>query len=259
MIRLAVLGELEVPWQAIAARLRGVTLVWTPTGELCDAALVCGAHGADLEPYLQAGKPVLLSADAAHGADPNLPVVNPERYLPSRQLIRQQLDAGKLGDPGMIRVHRWTAAKDDAALLRDLDLVLWYFGKQPNLVFALETIGLNIHLGFPGGGMALINHAHHLPVGERSYYLSLIGSSGAAYADEHQNMQLAYRGGAALAVRADEGVTAWVALVQEFAERVRSGQAAHGPDPAWQSVLRVNDAVQESLRTKQAVAPKGAQ
>ena len=41
------------------------------------------------------------------GNEPHDVVINPDRFLPSRQLIRQQIEAGKLGEVGLIRIHRW--------------------------------------------------------------------------------------------------------------------------------------------------------
>src|SRR5207245_1284905 len=96
-----------------------------------------------------------------------------------RQLIRQHLDAGKLGEPGLIRLHRWTAPDSASSILLDLDLVHWYFGRSPNLVHAVEQESLLVHLGFSGGGMALIDRLIRADQGAyRS--LSVIGSNGAA-------------------------------------------------------------------------------
>ena len=114
---------------------------------------------------------------------------NPDRFLPSRQLIRQQLDSGKLGDVGLIRVHRWEPTVGQVfnlpgvggqvenlpheinvlptGLLRDLDLVLWLVGKPPDSIYAVsrsessdsQSKFIQVHLGFPGGAMALISTA----------------------------------------------------------------------------------------------------
>src|SRR5262249_25521148 len=136
-------------------------------------------------------------------------------------------------------------------LVRDLDLAGWLFGTLPNVVYAVEQAdgGVLAHLGFPGGGMALIDLSV-LPPGDSYHSLSLIGSTGAASAADHQNVQLVYRGGRPQAVRTGEGVKALAALVQEFID-------GH-PDPTdWGGVLAVGAAVGRSRATRQAVHLEG--
>jgi predicted dehydrogenase len=276
MIRLAVIDAKDVHWQELKPRLRGVTLgAWLAHAELhtIDGAVFFGQPRTDIERFLREGKHVLVSADAgwskemlqslaeiAQKANARFTVANSERYLPSRRLIRQQLDAGKLGEPGLIRLHRWAPAEHDGSAPRDLDLVMWYFGKPPNLVYA---VGHVVHLGFPGGGMALLDHA--VIPGDRYDSLSMICSRGAAYAEDHQNMQLIFRGGSTRAIRTDEGIQQWSALVQEFVDSIvgqdsdpvmkTTGLESY---PTWPQVLTVSEAVHQSLRTKQAVVPEGA-
>jgi predicted dehydrogenase len=261
MIRLAVLGAERSRWQAIASRLRGAVLVDAPASG-SDAAVVFAAPLEALQSWLVAGKPVLIAIPPAAKklqeltATPNVAIANPDRFLPSRQLIRQQLDAGKLGDPGLIRIHRWEAGALNGEFVRDLDLILWYFGAEPNVVHAVgHARGTQIHLGFPGGGMAMLEHAS-VPAGDAYYSLSLIGASGAAYIDDHANMQLVFRGDAPRAVRTDEGISQWSALVQAFADRV-AGKSEPNVFPAWPRVLKLADAVDASLAAGQAVAWKG--
>ena len=45
---------------------------------------------------------------AASRGHATLSIVNPDRCLPSRQLLRQQLDTGKLGEAVLVRSHRWS-------------------------------------------------------------------------------------------------------------------------------------------------------
>ena len=72
----------------------------------------------------------------------SLTAANPERYLPSRRAIHQELTAGKLGRLGLVRIHRWLSAPnprfqtDDHAVFGPLDLALWLFGSRPEVVFA---------------------------------------------------------------------------------------------------------------------------
>ena len=204
---------------------------------------------------------------------------NPDRFLPSRQLIRQQLDSGKLGDVGLIRVHRWEPTVGHVSnvpgltrhvenvpheinglptgLMRDLDLVLWLVGKLPNSIHAVsrseshdsQSKFIQVHLGFPGGAMALIDYSNQLPEGDGYQSLSVIGSTGAAYADDHQNMQLVFRGGNAQAVRAEETGRRHAALIQEFVDGLQAGREVSSAVADWQRVVDLANAVTRSMTT----------
>ena len=264
MLRLAVHGANDSRLQEIACRLRGVRLDvgQSPSG---DAAVFFAPPLDAIEPYLHANKPVLVAldngltterlqtlSDLVRNASASLLVANPDRYLPSRQVIRLQLD--KLGAPGLIRIHRWEPSEPSPVRgrldPRDLDSVIWYFGTTPNVVHAVaHARGTQVHLGFPNGGMALIDQAM-VPPGDSYYSLSVICASGAVYADDHPNMQLIYQGGSPSAVRALEGVP-WAALVQDFLDSINAGSVQH---PHWQTAILIAEAVEASLRTKQAVS-----
>jgi predicted dehydrogenase len=223
---------------------------------------------------LRAGVHVLLVADPcpsataieglaneARRAGVSCAVVNPDRYLPSRQLIRKQL-SGPLGEAGLVRSHRWEpgasfeVADVPEPLLRDLDIALWLAGR-PNRVFAVEQKGdagryVQVHLGFPSGGMALLDFDSRLPAGDSYHALSVIARSGAAYADDHQNAQLLYRGGNAQAIRTEERAVRLAALAQDFANALKEGRDLAAS--AWKDVFSVADAVQRSLASGNAVA-----
>jgi predicted dehydrogenase len=275
MIRLALSGAAETTCRDIASRLRGATLQigLNTLPEAFDAAVFLGPATpavAEIERLLGAGKHVLLAAEsflpgevlerlfATTGrAGVCLEVVNPDRYLPSRRLIRQQLEAGKLGEVGLVRLHRWEVAAESpglpAGLVRDIDLAVWLAGKLPDLVYAVAGACIQVHLGFPGGGMALIDYSGRLPGGDGYCSLSVIGSAGAAYADDHQNRQLVYQGGCPRAVLTSEGDAHLTALVQEFVDALRSH--SRGADqPTSPAVI---DAVSRSLASRQAVRPEG--
>ncbi len=294
MIRLAVPSTEEALWREIAPRLRGAVLETAsdtrgPSLPEACAVVFLGPSQPDpaaLQGLLEAGQHVLLATEAyltsdeledlfdvAQQANVRLAVVNPDRYLPSRQLIRQQLDAGKLGEAVLVRSHRWepVASSDrlDASpipgpLLRDLELALGLLGKQPNRVYALvraanESTALHgryiqSHLGFPGGGMALIDYANRLPPGDAYRSLTVIGSAGAAYADDHQNLQLVYRGGHPQAVRTEEGPRQLAALVQEFVDALHAGHDTPGDMATWRAAWTVAAALRRSIETGQAIA-----
>jgi predicted dehydrogenase len=280
MLRLAISGVQEAIRQLIAPRLRGATI----QADDCDAAVFLGPVGPEasaVERLLTAGKHILVAGESylgdrlpetldatAERGGVHLRVVNPDRYLPSRQLIRQQIDRGLLGEVGLVRLHRWEPAALPGAsrpagtlpapLVRDLDLAVWLIGKRPDLVYAVVPLAsagssaalIQVHLGFPGGGMTLIDYSDHLPAGDGYGSLSVIGSRGAAYADDHHNRQLLFGGGAAQAVRTGEGGHL-AALVQEFVDVLRSGVSPSIAD--WRGILAVTDAVSQSLASRQAV------
>jgi predicted dehydrogenase len=251
----------------VAPRLRGACLTsCNVSPDQRDAAIVfVPGHESNVEPWLSVGKHVFLTPQAnfsaerlktfekiALQANARLGLANPDRYLPSRQLIRQQLDAGKLGAPGLIRIHRWESARTLAALLVDLDLVFWYFGKTPTIAHAVGHAScVQAHLGFPNGGMALIDLVRSFPAGDSYYSLSLIGASGAAYADDHANMQLLFRDNATRAVRSDEGVMALTALAQDFIDAIRTGRDLSASLQEWYNVLAVGEAIGRSMATQQ--------
>jgi predicted dehydrogenase len=293
MIRLELHGIEERIRAGLAARLRGCTFSTgldagrTEEHSLApDAVVIAGRPLPDiptLENLLRAGKHLLLASEpwfslaelealqrSADQAGVRLAVVNPERYLPSRQFIRQQL-AGPLGEVGLIRLHCWEAASTEpppeplglpVALIRALDVTLWLSGRRPDRVFALERPAepgpgagrfLQVHLGFPGGGMALLDFCNRLPPGEGYQSLSVIAFSGAAQADDHQNMQLAYRGGRPQAIRTEEGETALVGLIQEFVTALGEDRTLGSAAIAWREVFTVIGAVKSSLAAGQAV------
>jgi predicted dehydrogenase len=203
-------------------------------------------------------------------------VLNPDRYLPSRQLIHLELAAGKLGEPGLVRIHRWEASADQlpsagdlpGPLLCDLDIALWLHGQPPNLVYASEPPApssaeksgrlIQIHLGFPSSRMALIDYASSLPAGDGYTALSVIGSAGAAYADDHQNMQLAFLGGRPQAVRTTEGFGYLRRLADEVNHVVAAGSDFADCAKAWHNVQALAAAIHKSLATREAVPLEGA-
>lgn len=300
MIRLAVSGD-EARWQMVSVRLRGGSINCSlgtadshRVPEACDAVLLVtpSPQAAGLiEQALADGKHVLLASPtellpgelesfsaSAQRAGVQFAVVNPDRYLPSRQLLRQQLDAGKLGRPGLIRMYRWEPTPASSAttsqslpspLLIDLDLAVWLMGLRPNVVFATETrrttVGqeggrtIQVHLGFPDGPMALIGYSSALPPGDDYRSLSVMGSAGAAYADDHQNMQMIYRGHHPQALRAEEGIRPLVNLTQDFVDALEAKRDLSSGLAEWLRVRTIARAVEQSLSSRQAISMEGFQ
>ena len=113
-IRLAVSHTDEGEVAAIAARLRGATVEpFRGTSEGCDAVMLLGPADHSTADKIRAVRvSVLAVADVctpsevrkglfglAEKVRVRFAVVNPDRYLPSRQLIRKQLTL-PLGEPG---------------------------------------------------------------------------------------------------------------------------------------------------------------
>jgi len=276
-IRLAVSHPEERDLNAIPSRLHGCALAASLND--CEAVMHVGWPGPEaIERSLAAGTHVLVADpcparesvetlfDSARKAGVQFCVVNPDRYLASRQLIRKQL-SGPLGEPGLLRLHRWEPTSTHptdlpAAILRDLDLSLWLMDRRPDRVFAIEqkhpdSAGrcVQVHLGFPGGGMALLDFNNRLPAGDGYQSLSVIAASGAAYADDHQNMQLVYRGGSPEAARTEERSGQLAAIAQEFVDSLRGNRDLMTTNAAgWRNVSAVADAVKQSLASGQSVA-----
>ncbi|MCE9561453.1 MAG: hypothetical protein K8U57_05305 [Planctomycetes bacterium] len=277
-IRLAVCHSDKRERDAIAARVHGCAVEESPN--TCNAVMHVGSPGSEvIEQHLAARKHALLVAEvcptrevieghfaSAREAGVQFCFANPDRYLPSRQLVRKQL-SGPLGEPGLLRLHRWEPTPPQPtdipeAILRDLDLTLWLMGRRPNRVYSLEqkhagSTGhcVQVHLGFPNGGMALLDFNNRLPAGDGYQSLSVIAASGAAYADDHQNRQLAFRGGSPDAVRTEERSGQLAAIAQEFVDALRSSHNLMTTNAAnWRDVFAVAGAVKRSLAVGQSVA-----
>jgi predicted dehydrogenase len=273
-LRLAICGlEAEAQWADVARRLHG------PPLDVCVGPPRPGRE--EVARFLEAGRHVLAAlepcwppdqlealAGAAQRSGVRFAVVNPDRHLPSRQLIKQQVP-GKLGEVGLVRVHRWGPAGPlpeplglPGPLVRDLDVVLWLSDLLPDVVFALERPGpagrhLQVHLGFPGGGMALLDYDDGTPRGAGYQALTVVGAAGAAYADDHQNAQLLFRDGRALAVRTGEGLRQILSLAQEWIDGLGTGTDPTAGLASWRKVFAVVEAIRQALATHRAVPLEG--
>ena len=83
--------------------------------------------------------------------------------------------------------------------------------------------------------------------------LSLIGSTGAAYADDHHNRNLLFRGGDPNAIETDQGSIHLTSQLQEFVAAIEEQRepAANGVD--GQTALQVAEAAVASLESRQAL------
>ena len=204
------------------------------------------------------GKPALagpVTGDlAALGqADSLLIPTHPWRLMPSIQAVKRSFDAGKLGEPGLLRIHRWLppeAAPGSLTerILPDADLACWMFGGAPEKVWTLQTPSnrdyIQFHLGFANGGMAMIDIACSLPAGGDYFSLSIIGATGTAYADDHHNMNLLYAGDQPNALRTSEGRADLAGQLQEFVDAIHEQR---------QATVILKDATRAIAVTKQII------
>ncbi len=304
MTRLIIVGGDDVrrtAYAAVAARLGGVQLARVTMDEPFagdfDAVVVMAgtqnrfdlaAHAAQLGKHVLIESPLADSQQTADWFSPKhrdadtlmsaadsiiatcreagvrLMVGASRRFLPSVQAIRQSLDAGQLGDLGLLRIHRWVPISGGDAtecLLDQVDLANWFFNHLPTEIYAAsrpntttDSCGYQqVHLGFPDGGMALIDVARTLPDGDDYYALSLIGSTGAAYADDHHNTHLLFRGGTASAVCSKPGDEHIAGMLREFAASIEEDREPSVDGSAGHAAVVVADAARRSAESGQAL------
>ncbi len=190
-----------------------------------------------------------LVQDAEEGAG-RLLLAYRQRWRPEVAAVCAALEAGELGRTGLIRLHSWRVSEQGGetatAALRDaVDAVLRLAGTEPEVVHAAgDGACLLVHVGFAGGGMALLDLA--TSPAEPYDSLTVIGAEGAAHAEDHRNVQLLYdrRGLQGMPLRGDGEL----GLLRAFAGGARSG-AAHE-----RAVSEMAEAVTVSLRTGEAIA-----
>ena len=232
--------------------------------EIATEAAEAGKHILVTAPMAQtiADADRLIASCAATGV--RLMVAGEKRFLPAVQAIRQRLDAGVLGAPGLLRIHRWEPNEETraGACLDEIDLVCWLFGSLPTRLYATGRDGdsgcyLQVHFGFPNGGMALVDFACTLKEGNGYFSLSLIGSSGAAYADDHHNTHLLFGGGEPKALVSDQEGGCLTSQIEEFARAIREDRqpAINGAD--GRATILVRNAIHESISSGRAVEQTG--
>jgi hypothetical protein len=275
MIRLAVAGVDDATLRDLGRRLQPVRLVPCPSQE-ADAAAILGpldtlqgdvreaidTHRASRRPLLVCGD--VVPADVRIDSSANaIRIRNRDRFLPSRQLIRQQLDSGKLGAPALVRSHRWGPSPSvgshgnrlPSGLLTDIDIAQWLMGSPVELVYAAQSSAgeaVQVHLGFAAGGMALLDWGR-IPEGDSYRSLSLLGSSGAAYADDHANRQLMFASGHARTLVADETLRGLANLLSDFVKELATPASADQATAGWHDAVRVGNVAWKSLQTGRAI------
>ena len=197
---------------------------------------------------------------ACRAAGVTLMVGQASRFMPAHRAVKEASASGKLGSPGLLRIHSWdaqgTSISNSTSMHREIDLALWLFEAQPESVFALQRSNpdyFQVHLGFSQGGMAIIDRAIVLPQDAQPYFsLSLIGSTGAAYADDHHNMHLLYAGGRPAALLADQGQMHLTLQLQEFVDAITQRREPAITALQGRQVIEVAEAVSQSIATGRA-------
>ena len=216
------------------------------------------------------GKPTLVGQlpgglDVLGQADALLMPAHTWRFLPSIQAVKRSIDAGKLGEPCLLRIHRWlppesTTESIAKRILPDTDLACWMFGGAPEKIWTLQSAAnpdyIQFHLGFTNDGMAMIDITGSLPADDGYFSLSMIGGTGAAYADDHHNMNLLYSGGQPNALRTNQGRTDLTGQLQEFVDAISEQRAAAVTLADTSRAAAVAAQVIESAQTKQVIEGK---
>lgn len=216
------------------------------------------------------GKPVLAGAvgdgfNALGQADALMMPAHPWRFVPSIQSVKRSLDAGKLGQAGLLRIHRWLPTGADTSsiadrLLPDTDLACWLFRSAPETVWSLQSTAnpdyIQFQLGFANDGMAMIDVAASLPSGGDYFSLTMVGGTGAAYADDHHNMNLLYSGGQPSAIRASQGRSDLVGQLQEFVDAIGENREPSVTPTDTAQAMDVVAQVLESAKSQQVIGRK---
>jgi len=281
MIRLALICDDERRETLVdcASRLDGVEIV--DTVGTSDAVLVGSPpseHATDCELAAAAGKHIVMTAPLAESTAQGERIVEacrraglccevelPARRKPSAIEVKASLDAGELGEPVLARIHRWECSAVE--LVDEIDLVCWWLGKPPERVYATGAPAakskgdyVQLHLGFDGGGMALIDVTERLRDGDGYYSASVVGTRGAAYADDHRDVQLLYGGGRAQALRADGRDARDDSLCAQwrgFVDAIEGSRASIASAEDALAALAVSEAVAASLAASRPAVRKG--
>ncbi len=212
-----------------------------------------------LAPSVQSASTVI---SACQSVDVRLMAGNPLRFMPSQQAVKAALTDQQLGEPGLLRIHNWSACTNQnnaneiimLHTVHSIDVAMWLFGGMATNVYAVSRPGyVQVHLGFPHGGMALLDDAQTLPKGDGYFSLSMIGSTGAAYADDHHNRNLLFQGGNPNAIEAGQGNSAITAQLQEFVTAIEEGREPSASGADSRAALQVAEAAVASLQSQQAL------
>ena len=191
-------------------------------------------------------KPVLLFGSLPIEGKSLITPALPKRFSPEVIALRESLDAGNLGKLGLIRMHLWNQQQSDGIqeMVHAIDLTLWFFGTEPKYIHGTTSAENEvkcslIHLGFECGGMALLDFTNSLPTGDNYESLSLIGSKGAAYADDHRNRNLFFNGGAPDAKYPDTSMNFIGPMLEDFTKRIKTGADLESNSKSYNEAFKI--------------------
>ena len=282
-LQLALIGpadDLSAPAEALR-RVRGARVAVTAesmeavAGENVEFDAVAVDSSADAGRAIAAGKHVLVGApltdslqeaeallETSREAGVFLAVGGLPVNVPANRVILDRLSSGKLGEPGLLRVHCWSGESSRSLaskLYGHIDLAIRFFGSIPAELYSVargDQSYLQVHLGFTGGGMAVLDFSDRLPAGRGYDSLSLIGSSGAAYSDDHHNTHLLFTGGNPAALIDDCG-DGRLAEVQAFVDAIAGETLPPTDGEAVLAVHRVLEAIGRSIESAGVLHERG--
>jgi predicted dehydrogenase len=240
-------------------------LEWVSEAREGDAVII------DRVRSLPADKPILFLGALSELVDSNrnldelegrLRVGPRRRFEPSHQSLFESQRAGQLGELGLLRLHRWFGRADSdfsrkEDLLVHLDVALWLYGEMPETIYAVsggsDSI-MQIHMGFPKRGMAILDFAWELPAGRDYDSLHLIGDRGAAYSDDHRNVSLLYSGSDPQALKVENEEAGFATLLSQF---VNSESKSKPSLASLTEVLAVKKVAEAVMRSSASGQPSG--
>ena len=211
--------------------------------------------------------------EACASAGVHLMVGRPLRSMPYQLAVRESLDAGKLGAPGLLRIHHWNSGAGESTngdiaelTMGEVDLACWLFDAAPDAVYAVAPkndvsaglLGVQLHLGFPDGGMALVDCTRSAGEAVDPYFaLTLIGSKGAAYADDHHNANLLFRTEGTTSLNVGQGRDHVWHQLREFVDAIDADRRPGTSGEEARLAAAVVEAAAESLATRRAAVLVG--
>jgi hypothetical protein len=191
-------------------------------------------------------KPVLLFGSLPIEGKSLITPALPKRFSPEVIALRESLDSGNLGELGLLRMHLWNQKKSDRVqeMVHAIDLALWFFGANPEHIHGAASAEKEvkcslIHLGFKCGGMALLDFTNSLPTGDNYESLSLIGSKGAAYSDDHRNRNLFFSGGAPGAKCPDIRMNFIGPMLKDFTQKIQTSADLESNSKSYNTAFNI--------------------
>ena len=124
-------------------------------------AAEAGKHVLTASPLAPSVEDAEKVVDACRSADVRLMASSSLRFMPSHQAVKDALAEGKLGEPGLLRMHRWSQpsgpnSADDIVLgesVVGIDVAIWLFGGSlPRFMRWDARVTLRYISAFPTAG-----------------------------------------------------------------------------------------------------------